>query len=150
MGEKPHVKVSKNGRRSMANYVGLGRTAVQSHFRMAADNLPSGPPYPTMQNFDDKQIWTWIKDWLASTYKTDIESIFVPAYRRHSFDPYPTTGERGHYDLAPLSAPDNSIRIALAGDWGTGTDEAQQIADNMMIPHPEITIHLGDVYYVGE
>lgn len=150
MGEKPHVKASKHGRRALTNYVGLGRTAIQSHARMALDNLPPGTPYPTLEHFDDKQVWAWIKNWLAATYKTDIESLVVPADKRHSFDPYPSTGEQGHYDLSPLLAPDKSIRIALAGDWGTGTDEAQEIANNMMLSNPELTIHLGDVYYVGE
>lgn len=149
MGEKPNVKVSRSGRRALANYVGLGRTAVQSHFRMAVDNLPPGAPYPALQNFDESQAWAWIKTWIAATYKTDIESLFVPADRRHSFDPYPSAGEQGHYDLSAMLGPDNSIKIALAGDWGTGTDEAQKIADNLMTSNPELTIHLGDIYYVG-
>lgn len=117
---------------------------------MAADNAPPGAPLPPLQNFDDKQVWQWVKNWLAATYKTDIESLVVPADKRQSFDPYPTTGEQGHYDLAPLLAADHSIRVALAGDWGTGTDESQAIADAMMLSKPELTIHLGDVYYVGE
>jgi hypothetical protein len=150
VGEKPHKKVSKHGRRALANYVGLGRTAVQSHMRMFLDNLPLGASLPPLQNFDDKQVWAWIKNWLKATYQTDIESLVVPADKRHSFDPYPATGEQGHYDLSPLLAPDKSIRIALAGDWATGTDQAQQVASNMMLSNPELTIHLGDVYYVGE
>jgi hypothetical protein len=148
MGEKPHVKVSRHGRRALANYVGLGRTSAQSHLRMALDNLPPGER-PTIQDFDNAQAWAWIKNWIAATYKTDIESLFVPADKRHSFEPYPPTGEQGHYDLSSMLAPDHSIRIALAGDWGTGTDEAQSIADNMVTVNPELTIHLGDVYYVG-
>ncbi len=148
MGEKPHVKVSRHGRRALANYVGLGRTSAQSHLRMALDNLPPGER-PTIQDFDNAEGWAWIKSWIAATYKTDIESLFVPADKRHSFEPYPATGEQGHYDLSGMLAPDNSIRIALAGDWGTGTDQAQTIADNMVTVNPELTIHLGDVYYVG-
>jgi hypothetical protein len=148
MGEKPHVKVSRHGRRALANYVGLGRTSAQSHLRMALDNLPPGER-PTIQDFDNAETWAWIKNWIAATYKTNIESLFVPTDKRHSFEPYPSTGEQGHYDLSTLMAPDHSIRIALAGDWGTGTDEAQTIADNMVTVNPELTIHLGDVYYVG-
>lgn len=150
MGEKPHVKASISGHRSLANYVGLGRTAIQSHFRKAVDNLLPGAAHPSLKNFDDSQIWAWIKNWLAATYKTDIESLVVAGDRRHSFEPYPLSGDRGHYDLAPLMGPDHSIKIALSGDWGTGTDEAQEIADGMMLSSPELTIHLGDVYYVGE
>jgi hypothetical protein len=100
----PHNKRSPHGRRAMANYMHLGRTAMESHYRMAVDNLPQGEPYPSLGNFDTKQAWAWIKNWVKATYKTDIESIFIPADRRHSFDPYPATGEQGHYDLKSLGA----------------------------------------------
>jgi len=147
----PHAKASRTGRRAIDNYTGLGRTSIQSHFRMALDNTPPGAPgpYPALQNFDDSQIWAWIKSWVTATYKTDIESLFVPADKRHSFDPYPTSGEQGVYDLTKLLRPDGSIKIGIAGDWGTGTDEAQTIADEMASFGPELTIHLGDIYYVG-
>src|ERR1035437_8855390 len=38
----------------------------------------------------------------------------------------------------------------LAGDWGTGTDEARIVAAAMEKSEPDFTIHLGDVYYVGD
>lgn len=150
MPHKPHTKASPSGRRALQNYVGLGRTAIESHYRMAVDNLAPGTPYPSLDAFDGNQLWAWIKNWLVATYKTDIESLVVPSDRRHSFDPYPQSGERGHYDLTAFLEADNSIRIGLAGDWATGTDEAQVIADNLARTNPELTIHLGDVYYVGE
>lgn len=150
MADAPQAKASPSGRRALANYTGLGRSALESQIRMRIDNSAAGQPHPNIKNFDSSQVLEWAGKWLAATYHTDIESILVPADRRHSFDPYPATGEQGHYDLAPLLAPDGSIRIAIAGDWGTGTDEAQTIADNMMLVNPELTIHLGDVYYVGE
>jgi Calcineurin-like phosphoesterase len=151
MALTPHNKRSPHGRRALANYVNLGRTAMESHYRMAVDNLPQEIPYPTLGNFDAKKAWAWLRNWVKATYKTDIESIFVPADARHAFDPYPATGEQGHYDLTPLLAADGSIRISLAGDWGTGTDQAAAVADGMIAnPRPELTIHLGDVYYVGE
>ena len=40
--------------------------------------------------------------------------------------------------------------MALAGDWGTGTDEAARIAELIKKDNCEYTIHLGDVYYVGD
>jgi len=142
-------KASASGRRALSNYTGLGRSAIESLVRMKVDNTPGGA-YPNLKNFDENQIVEWATKWLSATYHTDIESLFVPADKRHSFDPYPATGEQGHYKLDSLVAADGSIRIAIAGDWGTGTDEAQTIADNMMLASPELTIHLGDVYYVGE
>jgi len=144
-------KVTASGRRSLENYVGLGRAPIESHYRMLVDNLPAGADRPPLQDFDTTDIWAWITNWIKATYQTDIESLFVPGDKRHVFPFYPATGEQGHYDLSGLSAPDGSIHIALAGDWGTGTDVSQQIADSMVggSTAPELTIHLGDIYYVG-
>jgi hypothetical protein len=136
----------------MENYVGLGRTKIQSHYRAAVQSPPAGMVRPPLQDFDSSDIWPWITNWLKAAYQTDIESIFVPSDKKHPFEAYPPTGEQGHYDLSALGllAADGSIRIALAGDWGTGTDVAQQVADNMIgSANPELTIHLGDIYYVG-
>ena len=44
---------------------------------------------------------------------------------------------------------DNEIRIALAGDWATGTDEAHLVGELIKKFDPHYSIHLGDVYYVG-
>jgi predicted phosphodiesterase len=41
-------------------------------------------------------------------------------------------------------------RLSLVGDWGTGTDEASEVADRVNSFKPHYTIHLGDVYYVGD
>ena len=149
MADQP--KGSATGRRPLENLVGLGRSAIQSHFRMAQETPPAGLDYPPLENFDNADIWPWIASWLKATYETDIESLFVPADKKHAFPQYPATGEQGHYDLAGLglSSPGGSIRIDLAGDWGTGTDPAQQVAKSMVNRNPDLTIHLGDIYYVG-
>ncbi|MBV9761185.1 MAG: hypothetical protein JO340_11525 [Acidobacteriaceae bacterium] len=38
----------------------------------------------------------------------------------------------------------------IAGDWGTGTQEADTIAGLIANKDSDYTIHLGDVYYVGD
>jgi hypothetical protein len=43
-----------------------------------------------------------------------------------------------------------NARVALAGDWATGTDESAEIATQITKHAPEFTIHLGDVYFVGD
>ncbi|HVO60823.1 MAG TPA: metallophosphoesterase [Terriglobales bacterium] len=53
------------------------------------------------------------------------------------------------YDLLDESGLDK-VRIAVAGDWATGTDEAESVAEQMKAFKPHFTIHLGDVYYVGD
>lgn len=39
--------------------------------------------------------------------------------------------------------------IAMAGDWGTGTGAAEDVARQIQSHDPHVTIHLGDVYYSG-
>lgn len=57
---------------------------------------------------------------------------------------------------ATISAPGDTVKIALVGDWGTGpwTDgaieyPALQVIDQVRQLTPDYTIHLGDVYYAG-
>ncbi len=146
----PTTRTSDSGRKAPENYVALSRSLAQSFFRSAQDHPPSGLKRPPLRDFDTKDIWPWIGTWLKAFWSTDIEGAFVPAKGKHPFSTYPKAGEQGIYDLSKLaSAPDGSIHIALAGDWGTGTDVSQQVADSMVSTNPELTIHLGDIYYVG-
>jgi hypothetical protein len=43
----------------------------------------------------------------------------------------------------------DEVTIALASDWGTGTSTAYAVGDAIRQLDPDITIHLGDVYYSG-
>ena len=125
------------GRKSLESYTGLSRSSVASAMRAAKVN-PSSLSLPPLQNFDKSSIFDWITNRLKTL-----------GSKRFAFDPYPATGEQGKYDLSSLLAADGSIRIALAGDWGTGTDVAQQVANSMVSTNPELTVHLGDIYFVG-
>src|SRR5262245_61871633 len=75
---------------------------------------------------------------------------------RHSFQSYDGTGDTGIYQLAGdsyfggESHPNDDIRVSLAGDWATGTEESDSIAQRMTAFRAHYTIHLGDVYYVGD
>ncbi len=40
-------------------------------------------------------------------------------------------------------------KVALLGDWGTGTDEAIALLKAVKKHEPDVIIHLGDVYYSG-
>ncbi|MEP7121969.1 MAG: metallophosphoesterase [Byssovorax sp.] len=42
------------------------------------------------------------------------------------------------------------VSVAIAGDWGTGNLSSEAIGREMDLLEPDITIHLGDVYYTGE
>jgi hypothetical protein len=69
--------------------------------------------------------------------------------------PFPTA--KGAVNPLKQLVNEREIRIAIAGDWGTGTDPvdkypyavAGKIAKLMADQKPHYTIHLGDVYYSG-
>lgn len=56
----------------------------------------------------------------------------------------PGTG-RG-YTRVDDAAP---VRLAVAGDWASGTREADYVAQRIAAGRPDHTVHLGDVYLVG-
>ena len=58
------------------------------------------------------------------------------------------SGLRGHGTERHLCAA--RCCISIASDWGTGTQEAAQVAESMAAGVPDYTIHLGDIYYVGD
>jgi hypothetical protein len=66
------------GRKGLEDYVGLGRSALQSHLRSAKMNPPGGLGQPPLHAFDTSDIWPWIANWLKATFQTDIESLVVP------------------------------------------------------------------------
>src|SRR5262249_26444131 len=75
---------------------------------------------------------------------------------KHRFQTYDQANEDGIYPLAgdsyfhETAAPDEVIRISVAGDWATGTQESEEIAQRITEFSPHYTIHIGDVYYVGD
>jgi hypothetical protein len=74
---------------------------------------------------------------------------------RHRFPDYRFESVTGVYPLAPDSpfnghSPNEEIRVSLAGDWGTGTPEANLVANHIRRSRPHYTIHLGDIYFVGD
>lgn len=76
--------------------------------------------------------------------------------RRSRFQDYIyATGESGIFALED-SPGDGGLpalpdaRVSLAGDWRTGTNEAVSVARGILAFRPHFTIHLGDVYYLGD
>jgi hypothetical protein len=54
----------------------------------------------------------------------------------------------GINNVLPTPIPYNA-KIALFGDWGTGTQEAYDLMHQIKGLTPDILMHLGDVYYSG-
>mmetsp|Transcript_103134 Transcript_103134/g.126048 ORF Transcript_103134/g.126048 Transcript_103134/m.126048 type:complete len:557 (-) Transcript_103134:31-1701(-) len=73
--------------------------------------------------------------------------------------PYPVYSDQtGIFDLStgiPLASSSEGsksqgVLIGAAGDWASGTCEAKTVANLIAQHEPQITIHLGDTYYVGD
>ena len=102
--------------------------------RKTADLVPV--EYPLLAAFASTRIVTWIWQYFSMRLGP-----------RHRFLTYGKSNpDQGIYRMA---GGDSEVRIALAGDWATGTDEAHRVAGVMSAYDPHYSIHLGDVYYVG-
>lgn len=86
----------------------------------------------------DELLGKAILRWLGYYLKT----VIAP---RHPYQTYSASDESsGIYTF-----PDECC-IALAADWGTGTRSAYKVRDRILAKNPNVTIHLGDVYYAGK
>jgi hypothetical protein len=79
--------------------------------------------------------WPWMTHYLRVAFR-----------RRHHFPTYKADGS-GSLGVFPL--PDDPCTVAVAADWGTGTRSAYRVAELIGHRNPEVTIHLGDIYYSG-
>jgi len=119
----PHAR----RRRTRATARSTPQSDALSVLRTAQEQVASRSPATLLSR--DAAEWVW-------------------QYARHLLQgrrPFPTYGP-GESGL--IAMPD-TVRVALAADWGTGTDSAYCVGTAIAAHHPEITIHLGDVYYTG-
>lgn len=123
---------------------------ARAHLRARAEKsraeAPPGSSFPRkLSAFLKNQVFGWLFSYIGFR--------FGP---RHCFQTYDDTGDDGIYRLAGNSyfsgklQPNEDIRVSVAGDWATGTEESNRIAQRMTAFRPHYTIHLGDVYYVGD
>ena len=129
-------------RRPLAPLSALPRSPLLSYARRALDAVR--PPRALRERARlsigellSNKDWVWLRSYLRER--------FGP---RHPFARY-RSGERGA-GIYPLAAAGGSVRVALAGDWASGTDEAAAVAARIAAWKPHFSIHLGDVYYVGD
>jgi hypothetical protein len=119
--------------KDLKNFVGHWHMGLASHLR-AASAAYSAETYTPFSALLPGKMWVWISH--VAKY------IFQ---KKHKFRDYTTSGKgTGIYPIA------DRVKISLLGDWGTGTDEASLVAEQVHKSNPDYTIHLGDVYYVGD
>jgi hypothetical protein len=110
-----------------------------AHLQQLAVPVAPTTNYPKLSAFFSSKLWPWIWNYVKGMF-------------RGKYKPYPTYASDGKDGVYALRAGNNGdvIKISVAGDWGTGTFEAFEVADKMNASKPDYTIHLGDVYYVGD
>ena len=118
-------------RKDLQGLLNLDRAPVLSYFQKQSQT-----GYAQLAAFMPQLIWRWLGEYIR--FRIGPKHPFL-SYGKDSAD-------NGVYRLQPTDGP---IRIGLAGDWGTGTDEAALVAEQIKTFDPHYSIHLGDVYYVG-
>lgn len=120
-------------RKNLGNFAGIFHSGFASHFR-AGGSRYSETTYDPLQAFLPSHLAAWIPHVARYWFR-----------RRHALHDYTASGKgNGIYRI------DDRVNLSLIGDWGTGTDEAQLVAERVTAQSPDFTIHLGDVYYVGD
>jgi hypothetical protein len=92
---------------------------------------------------DELKFSTCDPEWLEAI--TDYEKYFGPEGEKNPI-PYVRYQSMDDFVLPSLK-PD--ARVALIGDWGTGTDDARRVLTQVAAHRPDVLIHLGDIYYAG-
>ena len=111
----------------------LGRSVLLSRIQQQVLDTYGGK-FPPLIKFisSPKWLFLYLKDFI---------------HRNARYRTYPN-GNSGIFDIpAPPVGP---LRIAIAADWATGTMESRKIAENIESARPHYTLHLGDVYFMGE
>jgi hypothetical protein len=133
-----------SNRKDLQDLRNLSRAPILSYLQKQAPPLApriktadlAPARYPILAAFTPKQLCKWIWEYFSHRIGP-----------RHPFQAYVASDhDQGIYKLES----DNEIRIALAGDWATGTDEAHCVGELIKKFDPHYSIHLGDVYYVGD
>ncbi len=137
------------GGKDLRDLKDLPRNPIGSYARKAVDPRKPSHPVPEggrptlLEEFPSLRLYhprAW-RDWFNSYARNRVGL-------RHKFNVYGGL-DRGIYPLTGSDGPGAPVRVALAGDWGSGTDEARRIGLAMAATRPDFTIHLGDIYYVG-
>jgi hypothetical protein len=123
----------KRRRKDLGNFDGMAHTALAAHFR-AGGSRYSETTYSPLNAFRADHLAAWIPHVMRYWF-----------HKKHPFRDYTTPGKgNGIFPIADRAT------LSVAGDWGTGTDEAQSVADCVRKFAPDFTLHLGDVYFVGD
>lgn len=138
MRTKPTSATTLRTKRSVKDLDVNQRSAAFSQLHRSAE-AAAPPNYPPQSTFSPSALGRWLRNYLAYVFR-----------KKHDFHPYTASPTLAMYDLLDENDSARNVRVSLAGDWGTGTGEAEAVADGIRQFNSHFTIHLGDVYYVGD
>lgn len=111
----------------------LGRSMLLSRFQQQVLDVYGGK-FPSLIKFMTSPKWffLYLKDFI---------------HRNARYRTYPKHKSGVFCVEAPPHGP---LRIAVAADWATGTIESAKVAENIRSAKPHYSLHLGDIYFMGE
>ena len=119
--------------KDLSNFQGMWHSGLGAHLR-AGGSRYSRTSYGPLKALLPGHLAAWVPHVIRYWF-----------HKKYAFRDYTTQGKgNGICRMADRAT------LSLAGDWGTGTDEAEKVARCIHRFDPDYTIHLGDVYYVGD
>ena len=131
MGTTPNPTTKLRTKRSVKDLDVNQRSAALSQLHKATEEA-APPNYPPESMFSPSAVWGWIRNYLAYVF-----------HKKHDFPPSTASPVQAIYDLAGDDDDPENVKVSIAGDWGTGTSEAESVADRMKEFQPHFTIHIG-------
>jgi hypothetical protein len=130
------------GYRGLTHLRGVRRSSWHSRYRRKLEELDVPPDARFRRKLTALMrgnVGAWLASYLAYAFR-----------RKHRFPVYAGSRDRGVYPLTVDDSERGEVRVGIAGDWATGTKESFRVAARIEEFQPHFTIHLGDVYYVGD
>jgi len=124
--------------KDLGNYTGYAHSVTAAHFHAGRSGY-STATYDPIGAFLPGRLLKWIPQVAKYWF-----------HKKHAFRDYTSHVNAKHGKGSGIYEIDDRVKISIAGDWGTGTDEARIVATGMEKSDSDYTIHLGDVYYVGD
>lgn len=131
-------------KRDPEKYVGLWRSQLTNHYKTQASLIKKKEAAGTAGNKIIEYLQTNVVCWLYHYLKS---RLFT---RKHPFVNYQGASSNGVFEMqSDNDLSGQTIKIVIAADWASDTEESDLIGKLMLNEAPDYSIHLGDVYFVG-
>ncbi len=130
MSTNPNPATNLRTRRTIKELDVNQRSAALSQLNRARESV-APPNYPPESRFSPSALWEWIRNYLAYVF-----------HKKHDFPPFTASPKLAMYDLLDENNSTQNVKLSIAGDWGTGTGEAESVANCVKQFKPHFTIHI--------